>query len=182
MELLKILYLISKEYPLRPDYYARDGVIALTPERLADLDVRGLILDLDNTLMLPSLGYLLDDIAGWLRYIRSAGVKVIILSNNKKAKYMKHIKELFASYQIEVISHGKKPYEKNINKAVEILGEKKENCLIVGDRVLTDILGGLNCDIRSVLVPALIGDDEIIIKKIGRKVEKAFLGQAKNYI
>ena len=63
-------------------------------------------------------------------------------------------------------------------KAIEYLNLPAENICIIGDRVLTDIWGGINVNIKTAFVEPLIGKKENILYRALRRMEKVFLERA----
>jgi len=129
-------------------YYIDGDITDLDVERLAGDGVKGLILDLDSTLMAPKAGSITDATSHWLDQARSR-FKMIILSNNKRPDYLEGVENLLG---IEIIGHAAKPFRQGFTRALERLEMPADAVAVVGDRALTDILGGNLSNMRTVLV------------------------------
>ena len=104
-----------------PDFYL-DSVLKITPEFCKKNNIRGLILDIDNTLI-DIDKKLLEGVLEWHRNIITSGVETIILSNsNKLEKVSKVAKDLGIK---EYITFAKKPSKKGFVKAKEKLRFKR---------------------------------------------------------
>ncbi len=169
MKFLKYLF------RLKPDF-SIDGIITdLSIEILKNNNIKGLILDLDNTIIASKAGILDDEIKSWLKQAQNNEIKLIVVSNNNNSTYLKQIEPILKELDIELIGKACKPFSKNLKKAIQILDLPVENICLIGDRVLTDILGGVNLNMKTALVKPLIGDKENIIYKNLRKLEYIFL-------
>lgn len=112
------------------------------------MKVTCLILDVDNTLCLKKGAIILDGIIQWLDKMRESGIKLIILSN-AKPKRMKGIAEKFG---LPFVAMGLKPLSVGYKRAAKRMGVNIKNCAIVGDQLLTDVLGGNLSRCKTILV------------------------------
>ena len=65
---------------ITPEYVFKD-VTHITPEFLAEKGIRGLVLDIDNTLTADRSQELPDEVAQWLETMKAAGIRMTIVSN-----------------------------------------------------------------------------------------------------
>jgi uncharacterized protein len=159
--------------------YSPDGtILKLNINDLIADNIKGLILDLDNTIMLPKSGEFSPEIANWIKSALTANLKIIIVTNNKDEIYLNSLSPLLDKYDIPIIIKAQKPRSKNLKKAIEYLNLPAENICIIGDRVLTDIWGGINVNIKTAFVEPLIGKKENILYRALRRMEKVFLERA----
>ena len=56
-----------------------------------------------------------------------------------------------------------KPATSGFIRAMELMGTDKDNTLLIGDQIFTDIWGGRRCGIRSILVGKIAAHEEIQI-------------------
>ena len=104
-----------------PNFYL-NSVLEITPEFCAKNNIKGLILDIDNTLIDVDRK-MLDGSIQWHESIIKSGIKTIIVSNtNKIDKVAKVAKDL----GIEYINFAKKPSKKGFLKAKEIMRLKSK--------------------------------------------------------
>lgn len=131
---------------------------------LNKLRVRGLILDLDNTLSLHGSPAAEEGIFEWLYDMRRLGIKMVVLSNNTE----KRVAPLAQKLGLEYAANGCKPLTFGISRAIEKLGLPENRVAIVGDQLFTDILGGNIKGIKSILVePFLLETGWLFVVKRG---------------
>ncbi len=148
---------------MKSSLYPGDYVVstyAIDFEALSKVGYRGVIFDVDNTLV-PH-GAPADERAialfGWLHDL---GYQVVLLSNNKEPRVQTFCEKVkWATY----IYKAGKPNPRNYRKAMERMGTTEENTLFVGDQIFTDVWGANLAGIRSILVkPILPWKEEIQI-------------------
>lgn len=159
-------------FRLKPTYIV-EHVTDINLEDLKEEGIKGLIFDLDNTLMAPRTGYLTEDIETWLKDLRNE-FKIAIVSNNPYQQYMEKAAEI-----IGCPAYGKanKPGRAVALKAIRGLDLLPSQVAIVGDRPLTDIWVGQRLKLITILVDPLIKHEEAAIIKFLRKMEKLFVGK-----
>lgn len=167
---------------LYPKLYL-NSVKEISLELLEQYQLKGLILDVDNTLIdydknMP------EGIQEWIEKLKYAGISFCIVSNsNQKEKVEKVAKKLDIPY----IYFAKKPCKGGLKRAKKILKLKNEQIGVVGDQILTDVVGANRMKMFSILVKP-INEKDILITKIKRpfenKIIKNYLNkvQNKNYI
>lgn len=140
-----------------PDEYL-ESAYAVDYERLYQEGYRGLLFDIDNTLV-PH-GAPADDRAIELfRRLRAIGFKSCFLSNNqieRVASFNEIIGERF-------IENAHKPATGNYKQAMELLGTDCSNTIFIGDQLFTDIYGAKRAGIRNILVKPIHPKEEIQI-------------------
>lgn len=146
-----------------------DSVFSIDYSKLYDKGYRGIIFDIDNTLVHHG-----DDstkeIDELFIEIQRIGFKTLLLSNNDEDRIKRFVKNIDTLY----ICDAEKPKIHNYLKAVEMMNIDKEQALFIGDQIFTDILGANKSGIASILVKFIRAKDE---KKIGkrRQVERMIL-------
>lgn len=137
---------------------------------LCDIGVQGIVLDVDNTLEPYENPYPGEHVIAWLGSLRERGISAAIVSNNEKERIDKFNEKL----GLPVYSKAGKPFKKNILNAMADMGTSKENTILMGDQVFTDIWGAHNAGIRGILVPP-IKDKRDIFTRFKRLLEKPVL-------
>lgn len=127
------------------------GTVYITYDFLKKHNIKGLILDVDNTLALHDDPEPADGIAEWAKNMRRHGIKLLILSNNDEKRVKPFAQKLGMDYVCDVTKPGSKGYK----LAQEKLGLPKENIAGVGDQVFTDMWGANNYGISMIFVKAL---------------------------
>jgi len=118
-----------------PDLYL-NNVKEISIEILRKHNIKGLILDVDNTL----IDYRQNILAGaaeWCQGLRNSGIKICILSNSNKIEKIKKVAE---ALDAPFISFAKKPLKYGFKKAQKLLGLEAKEIAAAGDQILTDVL------------------------------------------
>ncbi|MBR3835045.1 MAG: YqeG family HAD IIIA-type phosphatase [Lachnospiraceae bacterium] len=152
----------NRFYPT--DYFTSTYVIDF--EKLYKMGYRGVIFDVDNTLVEHDAPA--DDRAKELiSRLKNIGYKVCFLSNNGEER----VKMFNDAVDCQYIYKAGKPLAKGYNSAMELMGTAKEETLFVGDQIFTDIWGANNAGIRSILVQPIAKHEEIqiVLKRIPEK-------------
>ena len=125
-----------------------DSVVDITPHKLADKGVKLVLADLDNTLEPYNTVEPRAVIVNWHEELKSAGITLFIVSNNKKASGLEYLKKLGAPYIVDA----KKPKADSLITAMRTVGVDVKNTVMVGDQTFTDILAGHRAGIPALLV------------------------------
>lgn len=133
---------------LRPTYVINGDVTDINLSLLKQDGVLGLIFDLDSTLLAPHSGKLTPEVGEWLVYARD-NFKLAIVSNNRRAQYIEQVKELL---KMPVIGRAAKPRRRAFFEILNSFGLKAHEVAVIGDRPLTDVLGGQRAGMKTVLV------------------------------
>ena len=128
------LYLKYNKY--FPTKYV-DNILNITSEELIENGIKGVILDLDNTII-DKKGIEVQDFENWKDMILKNGIKIVIVTNNFLKK---RIEKVTNKYNLEYILFARKPNIKALVKAKEMMEIKdSENIAVIGDQVFTDVL------------------------------------------
>ena len=131
----------------RPTYVFND-ITGITPKFLKRKHIKGIVLDIDNTLTTHNNPVPPQSSMDWLARVKKAGIKLIIVSNNKPPRV-----EPFAQLlDLEYVANGRKPLTYGINEAVRKMGFEKCDIAAIGDQIFTDIMGANLAGIRSCFV------------------------------
>ena len=130
-------------------------------------NIKGLILDVDNTLI--SLNRKMPEgVSSWAKEMKNNGNKICILSNSNKMNKVEAVAKII---EVPYIFFGKKPLKSGFLRAKEILKLNNENIAVVGDQIFTDVIGANRCNMFSILVKP-IEEKDYLITKIKRPLEK----------
>lgn len=133
-------------------------------------NIRALILDVDNTLTTDGSQTPAEGIVVWLEKLRAAGISAVILSNNTE----KRVEPFAKMLGLPFVPNAKKPFLGGIKLAQCLLSRERGEIALVGDQLLTDILGGCRFKIKTILVDPL-GRYEMWPIRIKRFVEQWIL-------
>jgi HAD superfamily phosphatase (TIGR01668 family) len=132
---------------LRPDYYLKRYDL-VHPEALRKLGIRVLIVDIDNTLV-PARSPMADEPAKrFIRALKEAGVQPVVVSNNMPGR----IRALSSQLGVHCFTFSLKPSSRGYKKALQMYGASAREAAILGDQLLTDILGGSRMGMTTILV------------------------------
>ncbi|HJB07834.1 MAG TPA: YqeG family HAD IIIA-type phosphatase [Candidatus Enterocloster faecavium] len=135
-----------------------DSVYGIPYEKYRDEGYRGIIFDIDNTLV-PH-GAPADERAEALfERLRRLGFATCLLSNNKEPRVKSFAGQVKSSY----IFKGGKPSPGGYIRAMEKMGTEVGNTLFVGDQLFTDIYGANRAGVKSILVNPIHPREEIQI-------------------
>ncbi|HEY9788709.1 MAG TPA: YqeG family HAD IIIA-type phosphatase [Candidatus Obscuribacterales bacterium] len=155
----------------KPTYNIDGDVTDIDIKVLENAGVKGIIFDLDSTLIASKSGELTQEVADWLEKARHK-FRMVVVSNNKRHEYLEKVREVLA---MPVIGFAWKPSRKAFCHALNMLGLKAEETVVVGDRPLTDIWGGQRCGMRTVLVRPLKTIVEPSWKTFFRELERVLI-------
>lgn len=150
----------------------------VTPEFLQAENKKGIIVDLDNTLIPWNAAHATDEVIEWLREMKEADIQVTIFSNNNANRVSIFADPLEAPF----VSGAKKPFRRAFFQAQKMMKLNKEEIVVMGDQLLTDILGGNRAGFYTVLVVPIIKSDAPITKfnrRLERKVMNHFYRKGK---
>lgn len=151
-----------------PDEYVASTYI-IPFEKLYEKGYRGLIFDIDNTLVMH--GAPADERAKNLFVrLKMIGFDCCLLSNNQEPR----VKMFNDDVHVHYICNAHKPSTKNYEKAMELMGTDKTNTIFIGDQLFTDVWGAKRAGIRNILVKPIHPKEEIQIV-VKRKLEKIVL-------
>lgn len=154
---------------LKPDLRV-NSVLDIDLELLKEKGVRGLIFDLDDTLVCslePQAG---PDVCSWIEEIRE-DFRIYIVSNNSSHQRV----QIAATHlSIESIARAAKPSRRFFRQALQAMALDPHEVAIVGDQLFTDVLGGNRLGAMTILVDPLSAERKWV-RKMMRRVEQRML-------
>ena len=157
------------KFRFRPDMAFYD-VYSITPDVLAELGVRGVVFDIDNTIAPYEVETPTDDMRDYFASLGEAGIKMAFVSNNKGNRVMKFNEGLGLFY----VCKAGKPSPKGVRRCIEYFGLTDDEVLAVGDQIFTDCLSAHRAGIRFALVKP-IQKSESAFFRFKRFMEKPFV-------
>lgn len=132
--------------------------------------VRGIIFDIDNTLV-PH-GAPADARAEALfKKLRDTGFRTCLISNNHEGRVKPFAERVGASYTCDA----GKPLRKGYLAAMAAMETSPAETLFIGDQILTDVLGANNAGIRSFLVRPVAPETDPFQVRLKRILERPVL-------
>jgi len=156
-----------------PDrYFSRLSAIDIQRD-VIDCGFTHVLLDVDNTLLTRDEHIVPTDCQAWLDKAREAGVQLCLLSNN----FHKGVHELADRLGLPIVSHAVKPLPHGFIMARHKIGGTRTSTLMIGDQVITDVLGAHFVGMKAYLVGPLVEAD-LWHTLLLRKVERVLLRDA----
>lgn len=147
-----------------------DSVADITPEFFLEKGIKFAILDIDNTLVSYTLPRADERAKNFLAMLSENGIGYAFVSNNHKERVEEFAKEFGAFY----VHDSGKPFLFGIKRAMRNLGAKKDNTVLIGDQVFTDVYAGKRAGLLTVMVQP-IEAKETPFFGVKRRLEKIVL-------
>lgn len=156
----------------------------LIVDRVQDIDedilrknsVKGLILDIDNTLVPQHMKEADENAVKWIQHVKQSGFKVCIVSNASKKRVVKFNEKL----KVYAVYRASKPGSKALLKAASYMGVRPEETAMVGDQIFTDVYGGNRLNMFTILVKPIDRKKEFFFVKLKRFPEKLVFKRLQN--
>lgn len=149
-----------------PDVYS-ESIFTINYDKLKKENIKCLLFDLDNTIVESKVNTPPEMVKKLFNKLKKMGFIVIIFSNSGSKRLQNFKDEL----EVDVNPRSLKPLKINFNKILKKYNLDKEMVAIIGDQLLTDILGGNRVGITTVLVDPIL-TSEFFFTKINRLREK----------
>lgn len=152
---------------IKPDYNLKN-VYEIDFEELKTMGIKCIMFDLDSTIMVSKSATFLPETIEWFNTFLK-DFKVVIISNNFNKEYIENASRIAPC---RVIGAARKPNPKVMKAYLNEIGIKPEEAVMVGDRPLTDILGGIRLGCKTILVGS-INPNENWPTKLVRALERS---------
>lgn len=154
-----------------PDIYVK-SIYYIDYETLKEKGIKCILFDLDNTIAPLSLKSPNKKIKDLFIKLKSMGFRLIIFSNSSKARLKPFKDEL----NVDCAFSCKKPMRSKFDLILKEYRYSMSEVVIVGDNIVTDVLGGNKVGITTILVNP-ISNKEYISTKISRLYEKYIINK-----
>ena len=151
-------------------YKLYDNVYQIEFDELAAKGIKGLIFDIDNTLVSYKQPTPTDEVIALLQSLREKGFKVCFVSNNTQERVELFNQEL----NLPAFANAKKPLKKSMISALEVMKISPTQAAIIGDQLFTDVCAGKRIKILTLAV-APIEPVETLFFKVKRALEKPII-------
>ncbi len=152
---------------LKPDYNLK-RIFDINLDELKSQGIKAMLFDLDSTLMASKSAKYSDEILEWLNTVRK-DFFVAVVSNNKNEEYIEKVRQIS---DFPLLFKAAKPNTFAISTFVKELGYNPNDCVLVGDRPLTDILCGKKFGCKTILVDSITCDTESKLVRFVRFLER----------
>lgn len=143
-----------------------NSIYELNPAQLRARGIRGLIADMDNTLVPWNDRTVYPRLAAWLAQFKDADFRLCIVSNNSAVRGSQLALEL----DIPAVWYAVKPRRRAFRKALKLMELTAAETAVIGDQIFTDVLGGNRLGLYTILVTP-ISDKEFIWTRLMRRLE-----------
>lgn len=123
------------------------GIDQITPEWLAARGARGVVFDIDNTVV-PQDAPADEAAKAYFALLHGAGIRTFVVSNNAEPRVKAFAEAVGCGY----CHKAQKPSRKGYLAAIRGMHLRRSEVVVVGDQLFTDIWGANRSRIRSVLV------------------------------
>ncbi|MCM1339615.1 MAG: YqeG family HAD IIIA-type phosphatase [Muribaculaceae bacterium] len=152
---------------LKPDYNLK-RIFDIDLSELKNDGIKAMLFDLDSTLMASKSGCYTPEILDWLGCVRK-DFFIAVVSNNKNPEYISKVESVS---DFPTLFCAAKPKTARVQKFLTEHGLNPQDCVLVGDRPLTDILCGKNLGCKTILVDSITADSEAKIVRFVRALER----------
>lgn len=156
-----------------------ESVFDVTASMLQRHHFKAILLDLDNTIVAWNQNEPTPAMIKWVSQMREANIEVFILSNNTPQR----VSSVASPLQLHYCANSLKPFKHAFKKAMQQLLVEPNEVVVIGDQVITDIIGANRMGLASILVKPIAQHDNIytwlnraierlLLKKIGIQRQK----------
>ena len=152
---------------IKPDYNLK-SIYEINLEELKSQGIKAILFDLDSTLMASKSGKYFEETKQWLSQVKK-DFFIAVVSNNKNPDYIEKVR---AVTDFPCVFDAKKPKIDVVKRFLQENDLTPHDCVLVGDRPLTDILCGKNLGCKTILVDSITADTESISVRFVRFLER----------
>lgn len=153
-----------------------ENIYEITPEFLREQKIRGILLDLDNTIAPYEIEQPTEEMTAWFSGMQQAGIRLAFVSNN----HGERVTRFNHAWGIPQYCNAKKPSPKGMRLALRQLGLSPEETVSLGDQIFTDCLASHRAGLRFFLVPP-IRDKKSLFFRAKRFLERPFVRAFRHY-
>ena len=140
-------------FPLIPDRVF-DRYTDITAKMLSERGIKLLLCDLDYTLAPRSVSHPDEKVLAWVNAMKAAGIEVMILSNNRSSV---RVDTFCQDMGLTYVGHAGKPAKRGYREAMAKAGVTPRETAMLGDKLLTDVLGAKRSGVLALMVEPLGG-------------------------
>lgn len=141
----------------KPDYYI-SNYQNLDIDRLKRRGIKLLLCDIDNTLVAWNDPDSNAKVQQFLDRVKAAGIRVALVSNNTAKRAGHFAKDLGVE---KIFTLSLKPLPRNIKKAMKFYKVRPEETALLGDQLMTDMLGAHLAGVYSILTHPIAETDKL---------------------
>ena len=146
---------MTRNHLLEPNLILAGSVLTLTPDLIQKYGLKGLVLDVDETLVPITAGSTFPELQAWVEEIRSCTALWLVSNNLSEARIGGIARSLNLPYYLGAA----KPSRRKIRAALQEMNLPAYQVGMVGDRLFTDVLAGNRLGMFTILVEPIIHPD-----------------------
>jgi uncharacterized protein len=147
-----------------------ENIEVITPQFMAERNLRGLLLDLDNTLIPYGSYEDRAEVLSWAAELRQAGIQLYLLSNATASRARFWLDKL----EFVGVGMAAKPFQRSYRQALSQMELAASQVGMVGDQLFTDMLGGNIAGMYTIMVHPLV-NNSLPHTKFARRIERLVL-------
>lgn len=147
------------------------SVRELSPDRLRELQLDALLLDVDCTLKGYRDAEVSPEVVAWIEQLQSAGIGLCLVSNGLGGR----IRRLAEKLNLPFVAKAFKPFPFGCRWAVRRLGFPRQRTAMVGDQLFADVIAGRLAGLTSILVRPIRPEEEPWFTRLKRLPERCLL-------
>lgn len=125
-----------------------DEITSITAAELERRGIRGLLMDLDNTVCENFAEEVPAGVVEWARGLRAAGIALGVVSNGPPERTGR----LAAALGAPFVARARKPLSGRARRALDLLDLRPEQVALAGDQIFTDVWVGNRLGVTTILV------------------------------
>lgn len=137
---------------IEPNLVLEKTILSLTPEILQHYNLKGLVLDVDETLVPIRISQASTELVQWVKEIEQVA-KLWLVSNNISQP---RISSIANALNLPYIAGAAKPSRRKLRQAVVAMDLPVQQVGMVGDRLFTDVLAGNRLGMFTILVKPMV--------------------------
>ena len=143
---------------LQPDLILEDSILSLTPDIIQQYRLKGLVLDVDETLVSIKATEASAELRQWVEQTRQVTALWLVSNNLSDTR----IGGIARSLNLPYILGAVKPSRRKLRQAVTAMNLPVEQVAMVGDRLFTDVLAGNRLGMFTILVEPIVEPGEVV--------------------
>ncbi len=159
---------------LKPDrYFSRISRIDIERDLLG-CGFKSVLMDVDNTILTRDTHEVPRDVGVWLARARDAGLDFCLVSNN----WHEGVYQLAERLELPIVAKAVKPLPPAFLMALRKIGAKRATTVVIGDQLITDVLGAHFLGMTAYMLQPLVEQD-LPHTLMLRHVERLIMGDRK---
>lgn len=143
---------------LQPDLILASSILSLTPEIIQRSGLKGLVLDVDETLVPMTSAHAPEELQPWVEAVQQVATLWLVSNNISESRIKRIAKPLHLPY----ITGAGKPSRRKLRRALTGMNLPAHQVGMVGDRLFTDVLAGNRLGMFTILVKPMVNPTEAI--------------------